>query len=524
MIREVYDYVVIGSGPGGAPLAVRLAEAGHRVLVLEAGGLSSRGDGQPDLVHDVPAYHSAASEDPGMRWDYFVKNYSDRRLRRANSKDHQGRTYYPRSATLGGCSAHNALISIYPFDRDWDAIAELTGNTQWSASNLRRIFEEKLVASSGSQGWLPIQRPDLKLLKEDPVLAAITVNAAVETFLTDLAQSADTDRLSDLSELVLNNLSADLLGNLPEFVGGTKKDLLKQQLLSHFDPNARGALAAGREGLFTLPLCTQNGVRYSTRTLLQAARQRLPNLVIHPGSLAQRIVLADDKPRRAIAVEYLQAGQDQGVIAGDRTGRPVGQGAKRRIAFAKFEIVVAAGAFESPHLLMLSGIGPREQLERCEIDPLVDLPGVGENLQDRAEVAVVSRLKQPLTTLQGATLLPESAASDPAFAKWQASQKQGGPDHGHAAGIYATNGGTVARALRSAAARKHGEHDPDLILFGLAADFRGYELDYSRKLVTDPAEHRTLTWAILKARTANRGTVQLDRNHPEGPPEINFRY
>jgi choline dehydrogenase-like flavoprotein len=59
-------------------------------------------------------------------------------------------------------------------------------------------------------------------------------------------------------------------------------------------------------------------------------------------------------------------------------------------------VIVCAGAFNSPQLLMLSGIGPKEELAKFNIPVLVDLPGVGANLQDRYEIAVVSESDEPL--------------------------------------------------------------------------------------------------------------------------------
>ena len=66
-----YDFVIVGSGAGGAPLAANLAEAGFEVLVLEAGG-----DDAPP-VYSVPAFHALASEDPDMSWEMFVDLYAD---------------------------------------------------------------------------------------------------------------------------------------------------------------------------------------------------------------------------------------------------------------------------------------------------------------------------------------------------------------------------------------------------------------------------------------------------------------
>src|SRR5439155_1599918 len=111
---EAYDYVVVGSGAGGGPLAANLAREGYRVLLLEAGG-----DDEP-YTYQVPAFHALAAEDAHLRWDYFVRHYADESRQRRDWKysnvpaafSRRG-ILYPRAGTLGGCTAHNAMITIY---------------------------------------------------------------------------------------------------------------------------------------------------------------------------------------------------------------------------------------------------------------------------------------------------------------------------------------------------------------------------------------------------------------------------
>ncbi|WP_411025947.1 GMC family oxidoreductase N-terminal domain-containing protein, partial [Salmonella sp. s54833] len=82
---------------------------------------------------------------------------------------------------------------------------------------------------------------------------------------------------------------------------------------------------------------------------------------------------------------------------------------------ASREVILSGGAFNTPQLLMLSGIGPRDVLEAVEVPVRVELPGVGRNLQDRYEVGVVNRMNfDEWGVLEGARY----AKGDPQYEEW----------------------------------------------------------------------------------------------------------
>ena len=169
------------------------------------------------------------------------------------------------------------------------------------------------------------------------------------------------------------------------------------------------------------------------------------------------------------------------------------------------EVILCGGAFNTPQLLMLSGIGPRDGLEPLGIPVRVELPGVGKNLQDRYEVGVVNRMNfARWEILDGATF----SHGDPQYRDWAA---------GHDS-VYASNGAVLAAILKSVPERPL----PDLFCFALLGPVRRL---FSGLFVARSDQANYLTWAILKAHTQNRaGEVRLRSADPRDTPLIDFNY
>ena len=116
MPDDTYDYIVVGSGAGGGPLAANLAVKGFRVCLIEAGG-------DPEtFFYQVPCFHAFATEEKEMAWNYFVSHFKEADRQKKDSKFDAkgGGIFYPRAAAVGGCTAINAMITLYPHDADWE--------------------------------------------------------------------------------------------------------------------------------------------------------------------------------------------------------------------------------------------------------------------------------------------------------------------------------------------------------------------------------------------------------------------
>src|SRR6185436_16631041 len=130
------------------------------------------------------------------------------------------------------------------------------------------------------------------------------------------------------------------------------------------------------------PLAVSNGKRNGPRDFLLKTKEEFPdNLTIQLNSLASRILFKD---KRAIGVEILQGKHLYEADPEARKGN-VSEPVKREV-FASREVIVCAGAFNTPPLLTPSGVASEKELQDFTIDVVVALPGVGEHLPDRYEV------------------------------------------------------------------------------------------------------------------------------------------
>lgn len=475
--EEAFEYIVIGSGAGGGPVAANLAKAGRRVLVLEAGGT---GDNPQSLFkYAVPGAN--ARTDPELGWAYWVNSRAGQADRERQHFYVPGKgLYYPRGTSIGGSTAVHALISLCPDNGDWDAIAEMTGDPSWQSAAMRTYFErlenarhvEREPGNAGRHGfsgWLSLEQVGTRsnLLKD-----------------------------KRLADYVVSRVRGEENGAAFEAAARDGEDF-------RLDPNDWRFVSARGTGLVDLPRSTKNGARRGTRDLLLDTREQHPaNLEIRTHCLVTRLLFADGDENRVVGVEYLEGPHLYGAswLAEEFSSRP---GIRRQVRATR-EVILSAGAFNSPQILMLSGIGPAEALRRHGIEVRLDLPGVGSNLQDRLETGVVCRLPFEPDIYKGCLW---GADGDPCRTEFET---------GAADGAYRSR--LIRQAYMIKRSSPHREA-PNLVTFGTVGRFRGYY----HPARAPAAGKDEFTWFTLSGHTRNTGgVVTLRSASPRNTPEINF--
>lgn len=301
-----YDHIIVGGGSSGSLVAARLARAGSKVLVIEAGG------SEKNPLISIPAGFVKLLGVEKFMW--FYESTVQQRL-------HGRQPVVPTGKVVGGGSSVNAMVYIRGQANDYAPWVEATDDPGWGWDQLLPIFR-------GME---------------------------------------DNNRFQD-----------DLHG-----IGGPWKESDPVQIC---DLSCRYVLAAQAAGIpfsddFNGPsqtgtgyfqLSVENGKRCSAATaFLRPAMKETGNIDLLTGCLVQKVVI---EKGRAVGVTYTRDGETE-------TARASG------------EVVLCAGAIATPKIMMLSGIGPQFHLKEYGIKTLVDLDGVGQNLQDHTEVPVLAFTK-----------------------------------------------------------------------------------------------------------------------------------
>ncbi|MDO9568278.1 MAG: choline dehydrogenase [Hydrogenophaga sp.] len=238
-----------------------------------------------------------------------------------------------------------------------------------------------------------------------------------------------------------------------------------------------------QEGVGAYQVTHKNGERWSAAKGYLTPHLGRPNLTVITQALTTRVLVDTVKGQPcAVGVEYRPDG---------------GRGAPQTLQLKPGgEVLLSAGAFGSPQLLMLSGIGPAEHLRGLGINVLHDLPGVGENLHDHPDVVMVVNAPT-LTDLFGVSL-PGMWSTLKGIAEWRRARR------GPLTSNFAEAGGFIKSAPNEAI--------PDLQLHFVV----GKLVDHGRKTVLGHG----YSCHVCLLQPKSRGTLRLASTDPQVAPLI----
>ena len=231
-----------------------------------------------------------------------------------------------------------------------------------------------------------------------------------------------------------------------------------------------------QEGFGPADMTVWKGRRWSSANAYLRPAIKRGNVRLEKGALVDRI-LFDGK--RAIGVQYMQGGV-------------------MHQAHSSAEVVLAAGAINSPQILQRSGIGPGQTLQKAGVDVLVDRAGVGENLQDHLEVYFQVACLQPITLYKHLGLLSKALIG----AQWLFFKS----------GLGASNQFETLGFIRSRAGVSYPDIQYHFLPVAISYDGRA------------PAEGHGFQLHVGPMRSKSRGHVRIVDSNIASPPQIKFNY
>ena len=402
---------------------------------------------------------------------------------------HHRRMPVPRGKMLGGSSGLNYMAYVRGHPADFDAWAR-NGATGWSYADVLPCFRK-------SEGLAPD--------------AELPIDAPAHNAAGPLGVSVRAPVLPGAREFV----EAAVAAGIPR---------------GDYNGRDRG----GPAGVVSLlQTTTRQGKRSSTyRAFLEGEAEKRPNLAIITGAQAVRVVLEGSSGRAAAT------GSEYRTASGET-----------RVVSARKEVILCAGAVGSPHLLLLSGIGPRRELETTGIHCVVDSPHVGKHLKDHLQVALffpapgagvpiaeVALSMGPDALRQPAGPLPADPADD---AKMPAELQGLKQEAQRRLAEWASTGrGLASSSLYDAAAwfstglgdlHSHDAqiacfpcgHTPEFWSACLNVDIAQYFDDPARQLAPDAESIIILANPVLPH---SEGWIALASADPAAPPSIHMNY
>ena len=456
--NATFDYVVVGGGTAGLTVAARLAQDGTRsVAVIEAGSFYEIGNGnlsEIPLFGPAGAGKSPTDVPPIVDWGFFTTPQTGYNNQVA---------HYARGKCLGGSSARNFLTYQRSNAQAYQQWANNVGDQSYTFTNMLPYFQKSLTFTPPDSANRP-------------------ANATPQYDTTSIGNSRGP-------------ISVTFARYAMAFSSWAQKAY--QQLgIKPINGLTSGSILGSSYQLLTIDATSM--LRESSETgFLRKIGLQQPNLIIYQSTLAKKILF--DSTKRATGV-VIQIGQSQVPFT----------------LTARKEVILSAGAFQSPQLLMVSGVGPAATLQKHGIPVVSNLAGVGQNMQDhilggpsyRVNVVTTSQLGNPAFAAAAATQFDTSASGilTDAGADLLAWEK-----------LPQTLRSNMSKSALADLATLPADW-PEIEFFATSA-YYGFQENYLLDSPTDGANYATV--AVALQAPFSRGTVDISSADAADAPIIN---
>ncbi|KAJ5372314.1 Glucose-methanol-choline oxidoreductase [Penicillium concentricum] len=453
--NATFDYVVVGGGNAGLTIASRLAENQTvSVAVIEAGGFYETDNGNYSIVPGYSSYYTGSDPtdyQPLIDWGFSTQP----------QPGSGGRVlHYARGKTLGGSSARNYMLYQRPTVDSMQRWADDVDDQSYTFEHLLPYFKKSTHYTPPNQALHSnssnSQTPDAFSPTGGPL--EVSFSNAVNAFAT-WCQKA--------------------------FIALGMKQI---------DGFNSGGLLGSAFATFTID--PRNAHRSSSESsFLQAALNKGVGPTVYKNAMAQKILFDSDN-KRATGVQVSTAGT-------------FGTGSVNFTLHARTQVILSAGAFQSPQLLMVSGIGPCDHLQSFGIPCIKNLPGVGQNMQDHPIIGTAHRVN---------VLTASASANNATLAALGVKQALSifGPGYYGWEKLPDPFRSNLTRESRLALSNFPPDW-PELEWLPISA-FNGYNLN---KVTTDPKDgHQYATLSGALVAPLSRGSVRLAGPSMNTPPLI----
>ena len=375
------------------------------------------------------------------------------------------RTHYARGKTLGGSSARNYLAYHRGTNGSYQKWADEVGDESYQLSNLDQYFERSIDMTAPNTN---VRKP----------------NATVDYNFTGSS--------------IQDGYHHPLRISWPNFVDSISTWTFQAFRAIGLPLHGAGFEDGQLDGYFYNPATLQPASQHreTSQTGFLDYAMRTTSIKVYAHALARQILFTDNETGNGVLVQ---------------------SGAKNYTLSATKEVVLSAGAFQSPQLLMLSGVGPQETLQQHNIPVVANLPGVGQNLQDQPLVGISHRVNMPTSS---------KLVNDPLYAA-QAAASYLSNGTGPLAGppgliaferISSTTPSLFSNATLSSLEKNFPADWPQLEYL-TQNGYSGYNTNYRTADPADGYNYATLSAVVVSP--FSRGNVTITSASASDQPEIN---